>query len=57
MNADEIKQKAEKAEAIVAETTSKLKDIKKREIEAIYAFNSKKDGRKIDKIKKEIEGL
>jgi len=57
MSADEIKRKSAKADEIFSDAMSKLREIKKKQNKIIAGLIEKTEVRKIDKVRKEIEGL
>lgn len=56
-SSDEIKIKSQKVDEIFENCMSNLKAIKKKEGEIVNDFNKKSDHRRIEKVKREIEGL
>lgn len=56
-NAENIKQKSKKVDEIFDSSRSKIREFQKKKIEILATFGRKTDTHKMDKIRKEIEGL
>ncbi|MEI7792585.1 MAG: hypothetical protein WCI57_03840 [Candidatus Berkelbacteria bacterium] len=56
-NAEDIKQKSKKVDEIFDNYRAKFKEFQKKKIEILTIFGRKTDAHKMDKLRKEIEGL